>query len=85
MTLPDPASDRATPRLQRPVVFAAVTGGGIALLAVVVGLVIMGIEDHGDTQIASTGLATIGATLAGAFAGWMGRGRGLSDEGQRDD
>jgi hypothetical protein len=70
--LPDPRALRRTPNY-RPVVTAAVIGGGICLLAVIVGLVVLGIKDNADEQISSTGLASIGATLAGGFAAWIGR------------
>jgi hypothetical protein len=73
--LPNPASQRRVRVEQRPVVIAAVVGGGICLLAVIIGLVALGISDKDDAQIAQTGLASIGATLAGGFAGWIARGQ----------
>jgi hypothetical protein len=75
MTLPEvppPEDPRPVKVEQRPVAFVAVLGGGICLFAVVIGLVAMGI-DH-DSDVSDTGLASIGATLAGGFAGWFARG-----------
>lgn len=70
--MPPVESEHEPSRVHRPVVFAAVIGGGIALLACVVGLVLIGL--HSDVhQDAITALSTIGGTLAGAFAGWMAR------------
>lgn len=74
MTLPPPDETTGVPPSHRPIAFAAVFGGGFALVLVVVALGFLGFTDKGDAQIASTGLATIGATLAGAFASWMGGG-----------
>lgn len=71
MSLPEPHAKKRIPDVHRPIVTVAVFGGGVALLAAISGLVILGVTDEADAQIASTGLATIGATLAGAFAGWM--------------
>jgi hypothetical protein len=71
--LPDPRSQRRVPSAGRPIVMAAVIGGGACLAFVIVGLVVLGISDSSDAQIAQTGLASIGATLAGGFAGWIGR------------
>jgi hypothetical protein len=72
MALPPPDDTRRVPTVQRPIAFVAVLGGGLSLVFVVVGLAFLGWTDRADAQIASTGLATIGATLAGAFASWMG-------------
>ena len=58
----------------RPVVLAAVLGGGVALLAVIVGIIILGKSSQGINEVATTGLTSIGATLAGGFAGWIARG-----------
>lgn len=73
--LPEIKTDETTPPLQRPTVFAAVIGGGISLLAVVIGLVVLGMGQANSGEVAATGLASIGATLAGGFAGWIARGR----------
>jgi|SRR5262245_38482707 len=83
--LPDP-SDRRKVAESREVVMAAVIGGGVALSMVILGLVTLGINDTADAQIASTGLASIGATLAGGFAGWIARGQAhRGDEPRRRD
>jgi hypothetical protein len=68
-------------------VVIAMVGGGLCLLAVVVGLIILGSHSvtvsgaSGGTgaasqrsEVAVTGLAAIGSTLAGGFAGWVARG-----------
>jgi hypothetical protein len=68
------AADRRIAEPARPVVLAAVLGGGLCLALVVIGLVVLGVADESDAQIAQTGMASIGATLAGGFAGWIGRG-----------
>jgi hypothetical protein len=81
--LPDPAARRTVPREARPVVLAAVVGGGTALVAVVIGMVALGIADQGHNEVATTGLASIGATLAGGFAGWIAR--GVSPGSRRHD
>jgi hypothetical protein len=70
--LPDPRSLRREPNY-RPVVMAAVIGGGLSLAIVVVGLVVLGWHAQGSNQVAMTGLAAIGSTLAGGFAAWIGR------------
>jgi len=57
-----------------PVVLAAVVGASIALLGVIAGITILGVVQSGINEVAVTGLATIGATLAGGFAGWIARG-----------
>ena len=46
--------------------------GGLAILASVVGLVILGLDDA--TADAVTAIAGIGGAVAGGFAGWMLRG-----------
>ena len=73
MAAPEPLGRRRVPNTQRPIVMAIAIGGGVSLFAVVVGLILLGLSSNGDEQISSTGLASIGATLAGAFAAWMGR------------
>ena len=83
MTLPPPDDTTPVPKVHRPIAFVAVLGGGAALVAVVAGLTFLGFTDKQDAQIASTGLATIGATLAGAFASWMG-GQGTGARRQTD-
>jgi len=75
VTLPRIESEREVPPIQRPVVTAAVSGGGICLLAVIIGLVVLGYRD--GQGVCATGLAAIGATLAGGFAAWIGQGRAL--------
>jgi hypothetical protein len=78
VTLPDPdVPPPPMPHVRRSshaAIFAAVFGGGICLLAVIVGLVMLGVTDESDAQIAQTGLSSIGATLAGGFGGWIARG-----------
>lgn len=71
--VPPPHERRKVNRIERPIALVAVLGGGIALICVVGGLVFLGAHDNADEQISSTGLASIGATLAGAFAAWLGR------------
>jgi hypothetical protein len=61
-------------RANRTIVLAAVVGGGSCLLAVIVGMTVLGIAETGVNEVATTGLASIGATLAGGFAGWIARG-----------
>jgi hypothetical protein len=73
--LPNPAERRRITEPGRAIVLAAVIGGGLALVAVVTGLVILGVTDEQDAQISSTGLSAIGSTLAGGFAGWIARGQ----------
>lgn len=68
-TLPDPPTHRR--RTQRPIVTVAVFGGGVCLLAAIVAIAVLGWHWEGTNEVAITGLATIGATLAGAFASWM--------------
>ena len=78
MTLPElapPQEERTLPRSVRPVAMVAVVGGGACLLAVITGLVLLGLHTQGTNEVAITGLASIGATLAGGFAGWIGRGQ----------
>lgn len=85
--LPDPASRRRVAPIQRPVVFAAVIGGGISLVAVVAGIVALGLHHQGANEVATTGLVSIGATLAGGFAGWIARSAqsAAPEEQRRDD
>jgi hypothetical protein len=90
VTLPHIESERPTPRIHRPVVTAAVIGGGVCLLAVIVGLVVLGFKANvSESQgVCATGLAAIGATLAGGFAAWIGQGRAndvAQDERERDE
>lgn len=58
------------------VVATALFGGGVCLLAVIVGLILIGLSDpeSGVGQDSITALATIGGSLAGGFGGWMARG-----------
>jgi hypothetical protein len=89
MALPPPDAPRDPPRIARPIAFAATLGGGVCLLAVIIGLTVLGGRENSDVQISATGLATIGATLAGAFAAWMGGGgmprRGGSQDEHEDE
>lgn len=68
-TLPDPPTYRR--HTQRPIVTAAVASGGACLLVAIVAIAVLGWHAGGNNEVAITGLATIGATLAGAFASWM--------------
>jgi F0F1-type ATP synthase membrane subunit c/vacuolar-type H+-ATPase subunit K len=70
--VPSPEDPRPVKTESRPIAFVAVLGGGVCLFAVVVGLVLLGL-DH-ENEVTDTGLASIGATLAGGFAGWFARG-----------
>jgi hypothetical protein len=72
-SLPPPPSTRDD-HDQRPVVLATVIGGGICLFAVIVGVVLLGKSSQGINEVATTGLVSIGATLAGGFGGWIARG-----------
>jgi hypothetical protein len=78
----DPPPKR--PRAPERVVLAAVIGGGICLFTVIVAITVLGWHSQGINEVATTGLASIGATLAGGFAGWFARGR-YEGEGQRDE
>lgn len=49
-----------------------ITVGGITILASIVGLVILGLDDANADAV--TALAGIGGGVAGGFAGWMLRG-----------
>jgi ABC-type Fe3+ transport system permease subunit len=82
VSLPEPERSKRVPRIHRPIVWTVVLGGGAALMTAIIGLVVLGINDKNDTQIALTGLASIGATLSGAFAGWLGSG---SSRQRKDD
>ena len=84
MTIPDIDEPKPGPRIQRPVVFAAVLGGGICLLTVIVGLILIGLHEQDVGQDAITALATIGGSLAGGFAGWIARGSRVPTE-RHDD
>lgn len=57
------------------VVLAAVLGCAIALALVIIGLSVLGWQGSSSRDVAITGLASIGAALAGGFAGWIARGR----------
>lgn len=76
MTLPPIHDDDEAPRHQRPVVLAAVIGGGACLFAAIVAIAVVGWHTDTVGEVAVTGLVSIGATLAGGFAGWIARGRG---------
>lgn len=69
MSLPEPPHHKR--REHRPIVTAAVYGGGVCLLAAIISIAALGWHAGGTNEVAITGLATIGATLAGAFASWM--------------
>lgn len=71
----------AIPSLDHPskgtsqAVFAALLGGGVCLLSLIVGLIILGAINSGAVaQDSITALATIGGSLAGGFGGWIARG-----------
>lgn len=76
------SEENAVPDLPAPgrrtradhIVLAAVIGGGIALALAIVGITVLGWHSQGVNEVATTGLASIGATLAGGFAGWIARG-----------
>lgn len=68
----------------RGVTIAGLAVLGVTLLGVVVGLILLGKRDDA-VQDAITGLATIGAGLTGAFAGWFGRDRVEVLTQRRDD
>lgn len=70
------ASDRA--------ILAALFGASLSLLAVVVGLIVLGTRLD-VAQDAITALATIGGSLAGGFAGWIARGTLEHNAGPNDD
>jgi len=72
--LPDPGDRRDVHVEHRPVVLAAVIGGGIALALVIIGITVLGVKNSGINEVSTTGLASIGSTLAGGFAGWIARG-----------
>jgi len=78
MTLPEIKDDDETPQHQRPVVFTAVIGGGVCLLATIIAIAVIGAHTDTVGEVAVTGLVSIGATLAGGFAGWIARGRANS-------
>lgn len=77
-TAPKPTDHRLH---HRPVLLAAVIGGGVCMLAVVIGLTILGLHSEGTNDVAMTGLAAIGSTLAGGFASWLGYNRRGYDHG----
>ena len=52
-------------------VLAALIASGACLLGVVVGIILLGLDQQGSNNVAVTGLASVGATLAGGFAGWI--------------
>ena len=67
--------DLPPPKVARPTaVLAAIVGASLALLGVITGITVLGVVQNGINEVAVTGLATIGATLAGGFAGWIARG-----------
>lgn len=70
-----PPEPPATPFDDERVVLAAVLGCAIALSLVVIGLAVLGWQGGTSRDVAITGLASIGAALAGGFAGWIARGR----------
>ena len=57
------------------VVFAAVLGCAIALSLVIIGLAVLGWKEASAATSRSPDSASIGAALAGGFAGWTARGR----------
>jgi len=72
---PPPDVRRAAGSPARPIVLAAVIVIGACLLAVIIGITVLGWHAGGVNEVAITGLASIGATLAGGFAGWIARGQ----------
>lgn len=68
---PEPESPFSDER----VVLAAVLGCAVALSLVIIGLAFLGWHGASSRDVAITGLASIGAALAGGFAGWIARGR----------
>lgn len=93
MTIPEPPgpSDDARPlrRIERPVAFIATMGGGLCLFAIVIGISFIGVfaAERAETRVqAITALASIGSSLAGGFAGWLGQGMARANSGgSRDD
>jgi hypothetical protein len=63
------------PTDEERVVLVAVLAAGLALALTVVGLAVLGWQGGASRDVAITGLASIGAALAGGFAGWIARGR----------
>lgn len=72
---PEPPGRLPAPLNDERVVLAAVLGCAIALSLVVIGLAVLGWQAGTSRDVAITGLASIGAALAGGFAGWIARGR----------
>lgn len=71
--MPSPGADH-TAHPGRAVALVAAVGGGLCLALVVIGLTVLGALHASITEVSSTGLAAIGSTLAGGFAGWIARG-----------
>jgi hypothetical protein len=68
-------SELPPPPRRDKVILAAVIGGGVCLFAVIIGITALGWHTDSVTEVATTGLTSIGATLAGGFAGWIARGK----------
>ena len=79
MTLPPIQDDAPTPRIQRPIVFAAVVGGGVCLWTAIVAITVLGWHTDTVSEVAITGLVSIASALAGGFAGWIARDRVRGD------
>ena len=80
--MPNPSAARRSVNTG-PIILAAVIGGGTCLLAVIIGMVVLGVSEAGVNEVATTGLSAIGATLAGGFAGWIARGQATPREAPR--
>ena len=70
-----PPLDEESPFEDERVVLVAVFGCAVALALVIIGLSLLGWHGSASRDVAITGLASIGAALAGGFAGWIARGR----------
>ena len=80
MTLPPIEDPKPTPRIHRPIVFAAVIGGGVCLWTAIIAVAVLGWHSDVVSEVAITGLVSIASALAGGFAGWIGRDRVRGDE-----
>ena len=69
--IPDPPDPKSG---EQRAVLAAIWGGGACLALAIIGITLLGAKNSGVNEVATTALASIGATLAGGFAGWIARG-----------